>query len=213
MQASVARERSVARVARMRGMSRGARVLLAGTLALAAACSRASSVPPPAADTTHAMAPVVTADAGSAATAKPTMAIAFCGFGGQGVLGAGARWEDFIRVVVVVDVDSSGVAALHGVTLSSIAMVNDEGAVEASMRSPIHVDRVEPIPEATTWETALRPGTRPFDGTLTPGRTRLRVEAWLTTHPRRPVRVHVVLDSPAGPVEAHAAINGEWPTG
>lgn len=198
----------------MGSMSRGARAILAGVVVvIASACSRTSSVAPPPSDTARAIMPVASADAGPVATAKPTMAVAFCGFGGQGVLGAGARWEDFIRVVVVVDIDSPSPGPLAGVTLSSIAMVNDEGVVEASMRSPITVDRVEPIPAATTWENALRPGARPFDGRLAPGRTRLRVEAWLTTHPRHPVKVHVVLASPDGPVEGDGGISGEWPTG
>jgi hypothetical protein len=145
------------------------------------------------------------------------MSVAFCGFGGQGVLATGMRWEDFIRVILVVDVTvpaTQGDGWVRDVTLSSIAMVNDEGVVEASMRAAVSVERVEPIPATTTWANATRPGALPFDGVLWPGRTRLRIEAWLTRHPRSyPLRVRVVLDSPTGPIDADGAVNGEWPTG
>jgi hypothetical protein len=170
----------------------------------AAGCSRATSPAAQTTETSHAMSP----------TQTPAMSVAFCGFGGQGVLGPGMRWEDFIRVIVVVDVTVPGTDFVRDVTLSSIAMVNDEGVVEASMRAPISVERVEPMPATTTWENATRPGALPFDGVLWPGRTRLRVEAWLTAHPRSyPLRVRVVIASPAGPLEADGAVNGEWPTG
>jgi hypothetical protein len=152
-----------------------------------------------------------------APTPTPSASVAFCAFGGNGVLATGMRWEDFIHVIVVVDVTVPGAPGdgwVRDVTLSSIAMVNDEGVVEASMREIQSVARVEPIPAATTWETAMRPGAQPFDGVLWPGRTRLRIQAWLTTHPRSyPLRVRVVLASPSGAIEADGAVNGEWPTG
>jgi hypothetical protein len=147
---------------------------------------------------------------------KPLAAatLAFCAFGGQGVLGAGMRSEDYIRVVAVVDLTVTSSSPTAGVALDSIALRDDNGVVEAAMRAPISVVRVEPIPAATTWETAMHPGGTPFDGTLAPGRTRLRIEAWLTTHPHSyRLRAHVVLVGSHGPIEADGAVDGEWPTG
>jgi hypothetical protein len=144
--------------------------------------------------------------------------LAFCAFGGQGVLGADARFEDFIRVVAVIDVTAPPPAVTAASTpghvdVAAVELRNDEGVVEASMRALVDVTRVDPIPPTTTWETALRRGA-PFDGTLRPGLSRLRVEAWLTTRPRsHPLRARVVLTAPTGPVVADGPVLGEWPTG
>jgi hypothetical protein len=145
---------------------------------------------------------------------SPVASVAFCAFGGQGVLGPGMRPEDYVRVIAVVDVSTPAGSAQSPVTVASIALRNEEGVVEATMRgAPITVARVEPIPAVTTWAAAIDTPGSLFDGTLAPGRTRLRIEAWLTTHPRSPhLRVHVALGGGAGSIEADGAVDGEWPT-
>jgi hypothetical protein len=182
--------------------------LLVVTGVMAAGCSRSAPVPTP---------PTEGATSGaeaSAPSASSAASVAFCAFGGQGVVPTGAGPDDYVRVVVVVDVTVAAAGPLVGVAPSSIALRNDEGVVESAMRAPIGVTRVDPIPATTTWANALSPSGPSFDGRLAPGLTRLRIEAWLGRRPRSlPLRVHVVVASPAGPIEADGAVNGEWPTG
>ena len=143
-----------------------------------------------------------------------TAAIPFCAFGGQGVIPSAASFDDYIRVVLVVDVTVPAGRALSGAAVSVVELRNATGAVEAAMRAPIAITRVDPIPAKTDWESAMKPGGAPFDGNLAAGVTRVRIEAWLTKHPRSyPLTAHVVITTPTGPVEVDGPTNGEWPTG
>jgi hypothetical protein len=184
--------------------------------ALLAACSRATSVAAPPSEASLVPPAAVSAflltpqpDAAAMAAAIP-----FCAFGGQGVLPSTASFDDYVRVILVVDLTLPPGRAVQGAAVSVVELRNATGAVEAAMRAPIEITRVDPIPAKTDWATAMRPGGAPFDGTLTPGVTRVRVEAWLTRHPRSfPLKVHVVITTPAGPIEVSGPTNGEWPTG
>lgn len=137
--------------------------------------------------------------------------VAFCAFGGQGVVPIDAGVDDWVRVVVVLDVHVD--APVRAVRPESIELLGDAG-IESAMKSVISVGRVASAPAKTTWAEAIDDRGAPFDGTLAAGATRLRIEAWLTRHPRGlPSRAHVVLATDAGPIDASGDVAGEWPTG
>jgi hypothetical protein len=125
---------------------------------------------------------------------------------------AGASPDDFVRVVVVVDVTLPEGASAAGVAVEGVELSNDDGAT--AMRALVEVGRVEPRAEIS-WASAMQERGRPFDGNLAAGTTRLRIEAFLARQPRGlQQRVRVLLRRDGGaPIAAEGSVDGEWPTG
>ena len=137
--------------------------------------------------------------------------VPFCAYGGQGVVPMDAGPDDYIRVIAVVDVTVTSPA--HHVKVASLALKGSDGGVEATLRAPITIERIDPIPPTTSWATAMQTRGKPFDGNLAPGKTRIRIEGWLDRHPRTmAASVIVSLTTDAAPIQATGAVAGEWPT-
>ncbi|MFO0550830.1 MAG: hypothetical protein U0271_20745 [Polyangiaceae bacterium] len=146
-------------------------------------------------------------------------AVSFAAYGGQGVLPDTAKPSDFVRVVTVVDLTvAAAQGPVSGLRIDAIELLDDAGNVLAKKRELIdakvlgHGDA--PFAGRPSWSEALDGKGPAFDGTCGVGSTRLRVEAWLDTHPARaPVRARVTLVGAGALVIAEGKVDGEWPTG
>lgn len=189
------------------------RLALLPTFALLAAC-RGTPPPPP-----RPIPPVALRDAAVVTDAPPTTlalsgSVPFCAYGGQGVLAADANFDDFYRVIAIVDVTAPDGVSTRALTVRAIELLGDGGRVEASMRSVISVMRMPPPARAPTWADSMDARNAPFDGALSPGTTRLRIEAWLTRPPRTMAQsVRIELGAPGLRALLLGPTQGEWPTG
>jgi len=177
------------------------RTRVAAIVLAAAACNEppksSNAVPPPAASA-------------SAPVPEATMTVAFCAFGGQGVMPVDASPDDYVRVLAFVVVRAP--AAATGVSVSAVDVTGD-GGLEASLRKVESVERLASDAKLTAPDVWRSRGA-PFDGTLAPGETKLRVEAWITKRPRsRPAELRVGVAGPTLRANATCALAIEWPTG
>jgi hypothetical protein len=136
--------------------------------------------------------------------------IPFCAYGGLGVMPAGVDGANYYRVIAYAVVKSPGAA--KDVTLRALEIDGDAG-VEATMTKLQGVERLPPTASLSppgVWQS--RGGA--FDGTLAPGETRIRIEAWITRPPRsHPSTLRVELGSARdAPAVATCRLAIEWPT-
>jgi hypothetical protein len=186
--------------------------LVASGVALLA-CDPTERAPARTASAPSASTPEIAPATGPAlATAGPVVSasIPFCAYGGLGVLPAGVDGADYYRVIAYVVMKSS--AAVRNVTLRALDVAGDAG-VEASMAKLENLERLPPsapLSPPDVWQS--RGGA--FDGTLAPGETRLRIEAWITRPPRShpsTLRVELASEHVASAV-ATCRLAIEWPT-
>lgn len=155
-------------------------------------------------------APLPAAAAQRAAPASPTAAIAFCAYGGTGVLPSNVDPDTMYRVLAWLSVRAA--EPTSGVTLRAVEVTGEAG-VEATLRRVEGIERLDPaapLEKPGAWQSR----GAPFDGALAPGGTKLRVEAWLTHRPKsRPATLRLALGNDAVSVTASCPLIDEWPTG
>jgi hypothetical protein len=182
---------------------------------VAVAWSSGCRAPQPTPSEQQSMTPTpVSTSAPPPAAAQRTGAVLFCGYGGQGVIPAGAKPDAYYRVIVLFEVTTPQGSATETLPLTSLVLEGSDGQPLARLRAPISAERAPRVTLTDAWQSAIDDHGPPFDDRYQTGITRVRIEAWLDTRPATlPARVRVVLAGPGAPVELSGAVAGEWPTG
>ena len=146
----------------------------------------------------------------SPAAAALELSIAFCAYGGAGVLSSDASPNDFYRAIAWVVIRSP--AEVQGASLRTLEILGDAG-VEATMKRIESVERLDataPLTPPGVWQAR----GKPFDGTLAAGETRLRIEVWITRPPRsHPSTLRIEVGSERSRATSTCNLGIEWPTG
>jgi len=163
--------------------------------------------------------------AGCTRTSTPTAAVAsmttattlFCAYGGVGLvpdpLPPGYETE---FAAIVVELDNPG-AAVEGVSVLGAALLDGAGTPSASLRRVDHVvvlPEAPPDPSFGIFAVYLNPEGAPFDGSVPPGRTRLRMRFSLDRDPTAlPARCRLELGGfGTAPLVIEGKVDGSWPT-